>query len=194
MSIPQLVLASASTYRRELLERLHIPFSVVAPNLDEAPLPGEMPEQTAARLAKAKAAAVASQWPQALIIGCDQVAALEGTQLGKPHTHENAVKQLRLMRGKTTMFYTAVCLLNAATGKLQIKVIPYQVRFRSLNDRQIANYLAKEQPYHCAGSAKMEGLGVALIETMQGEDPYALIGLPLITLVEMLKHEGLEVI
>ncbi|MFI4922669.1 MAG: Maf family nucleotide pyrophosphatase [Burkholderiales bacterium] len=194
LSVPQLVLASTSPYRRELLERLRIPFSIVAPNVDETPLRGELPEQTAARLAQAKAAAAAKQRPQALIIGCDQVAALEGSQLDKPHTHENAFKQLQLMRGKTAMFYTAVCLLNAATGNTQIQVIPNQVRFRRLSDVQIANYLAKEQPYHCAGSAKTEGLGIALIEAMHGEDPWALIGLPLITLVDMLKNEGLEVV
>ena len=194
MTFPQLVLASTSAYRRELLGRLHIPFSTVAPNVDETPLPGELPEQTASRLAQAKAAAVASQWPQALIIGCDQVAALDGVQLGKPHTHEDAFKQLQLMRGKTAMFYTAVCLLNAPTGNTQIQVITYRVRFRRISDAQIANYLAKEQPYHCAGSAKTEGLGIALIEAMQGDDPWALIGLPLIALVDMLKNEGLEVI
>lgn len=194
MTFPQLVLASTSAYRRELLGRLHIPFYTVAPNVDETPLPGELPEQTASRLAQAKAAAVASQWPQALIIGCDQVAALDGAQLGKPHTHEDAFKQLQLMRGKTAMFYTAVCLLNALTGNTQIQVIPYRVRFRRISDAQIANYLAKEQPYHCAGSAKTEGLGIALIEAMQGDDPWSLIGLPLIALVDMLKNEGLEVI
>jgi septum formation protein len=194
LTFPQLVLASTSAYRRELLGRLHIPFSTVTPNVDETPLPGELPEQTASRLAQAKAAAVASQWPQALIIGCDQVAALDGAQLGKPHTHEDAFKQLQLMRGKTAMFYTAVCLLNALTGNTQIQVIPYRVRFRRISDVQIANYLAKEQPYHCAGSAKTEGLGIALIEAMQGDDPWALIGLPLIALVDMLKNEGLEVI
>jgi septum formation protein len=194
LSVPQLVLASTSPYRRELLERLRIPFSIVAPNVDETPLRSELPEQTAARLAQAKAAAVAKQWPQALIIGCDQVVALEGVQLDKPHTHENAFKQLQLMRGKTAMFYTAVCLLNAATGNTQIQVIPNQVRFRRLSDAQITNYLTKEQPYHCAGSAKTEGLGIALIEAMHGEDPWALIGLPLIALVGMLKNEGLEVV
>jgi septum formation protein len=194
LSLPQLVLASTSAYRRELLERLHIPFSTVAPNVDETPLHGELPEQTAARLAQSKAAAAARQWPQALIIGCDQVATLEGAQLGKPYTHENAFKQLQLLRGKTAMFYTAVCLLNAATGNTQIQVIPYRVRFRRLSDAQIASYLVKEQPYHCGGSAKTEGLGIALIEAMQGDDPWALIGLPLIALVDMLKNEGLEVI
>ncbi len=194
LSAPQLVLASTSPYRRELLERLHVPFSVVAPNVDEMPLRGELPEQTATRLAKAKATAVARQWPQALIIGCDQVVALEGAQLGKPHTPEDAFKQLQLMRGKTAMFHTAVCLLNAATGNTQIQAIPYQVRFRPLSDAQIANYLTKEQPYYCAGSAKTEGLGIALIEAMHGEDPWALIGLPLIALVDMLKNEGLDVI
>jgi len=194
LSIPQLVLASTSTYRRELLERLHIPFSVVAPNVDESPLQGELPEQTAVRLAQAKAAKAAGQWADALVIGCDQVAALDGAQLGKPRTHENAFRQLKLMRGKTAEFYTAVCLLNTGTGHAQIKVIPYQVRFRNFSDEQIANYLRKEAPYDCAGGAKIEGLGVALIEAMYGEDPWALIGLPLIALVEMLKNEGVEVV
>jgi len=194
LSIPQLVLASSSTYRRELLERLHIPFSVVAPSVDESPLPGEFPEQTAARLAQAKAAKVADQWTDALVIGCDQVAALNGAQLGKPRTRENAFQQLQLLRGKTVEFRTALCLLNTGTGRTQIKVVANQVRFRNLSDQQIANYLEKESPYNCTAAAKVEGLGVALIEAMHGEDPWALIGLPLIALVEMLSNEGLEVV
>ena len=194
LSSPQLVLASTSIYRRELLERLQLPFSTAAPNVDESPLPGERPEQTAVRLAQAKALAVKNLYPQALIIGCDQVAALDGTLLGKPHTHDNALKQLQFMRGKTVMFHTALCLLNARTGNLQTRVVPYQVRLRDYSDTQIASYLAREQPYHCTGSAKTEGLGVALIHSMQGDDPSSLIGLPLIALVDMLKNEGFEVL
>lgn len=194
LSIPQLVLASSSIYRRELFERLHIPFSVVAPSVDESPLQGEFPEQTAARLAQAKAAKVASQWTDALVIGCDQVAALNGTQLGKPRTRENAFQQLQLLRGKTVEFYTALCALNTGTGRTQIKVVANQVRFRNLSDQQIANYLDKESPYNCTAAAKVEGLGVALIEAIYGEDPWALIGLPLIALVEMLNNEGVEVV
>jgi len=188
--MPLLVLASTSPYRRELLERLLLPFSIAAPDVDETPLQGELPAQTATRLAQAKALKVGSQWPRALIIGCDQVAALDGTRLGKPHTRENAFKQL--MCGKTAEFYTAVCLLNTTTGQTQTKVVHNQVRFRRLSDSQIGNYLDKERAFNCAGGAKLEGLGIALIAAVHGEDPWALIGLPLIALVEMLKNEGVD--
>ena len=191
---PKLILASTSPYRRELLSRLKIPFEVAAPEVDETPLPGETPEQTALRLAVTKAKAAASRHPDALIIGSDQVAVLEGVQLGKPHAHENAVRQLRMMRGKSVVFHTALCLYNSRTGKTQARVIPFTVYFRYLDDEQIERYLAKEQPYNCAGSAKSEGLGIALIQRMEGDDPNALIGLPLIALVDMLENEGLSVI
>ena len=186
----QLVLASTSPYRKELLSRLKIPFEVVAPEVDETPLPGEAPQDTALRLAQLKARAVKTKFPNALIIGSDQVAVLEGTQLGKPHTHDNAVKQLRFMRGKTVGFHTALCLYNSRTDRMQAEVVPYLVSFRDLTDAQIEGYLLKEQPYNCAGSAKSEGLGIALIEKMEGNDPNALIGLPLIRLIDMLANEG----
>lgn len=190
----KLILASSSVYRRELLERLQLPFSVASPDVDEAPLPAEKPEQTALRLAQEKARKIALNHPEALIIGCDQVATLEGLQLGKPLTHDNAVKQLRLMRGRSVTFHSALCLYNAASGNMQAEVVPYEVRFRPLSDEQIESYLLKEQPYHCAGSAKSEGLGIALIEWMRGDDPNALIGLPLIVLIDMLQKEGVNVI
>ncbi len=190
VSSMKLILASSSPYRRELLERLHIPFIVVAPDVDETPLTGEKPEETALRLAQIKARKIAEFHPDALIIGCDQVATLNGQQLGKPLTHDNASMQLRLMRGQNVTFHSALCLYNAATGNMQAEDIIYEVRFRHLSDDQIEAYLLKEQPYHCAGSAKSEGLGIALIEWMRGDDPNALIGLPLIALVDMLKQEG----
>lgn len=190
----KLILASSSPYRRELLERLQLPFSIISPDVDETPLPGERPEVTALRLAQEKARKVAQSHPGALIIGCDQVATLDGLQLGKPLTHDNAVKQLRLMRGRSVVFHSALCLYNAATGNMQAEDVVVEVRFRELGDEQIENYLLKEQPYHCAGSAKSEGLGIALIEWMRGDDPNALIGLPLIQLISMLRNEGVDVI
>lgn len=189
-----LILASSSPYRRELLERLQLPFTVVMPDVDESPLPGENPQETALRLAQSKARKVAQNHPAALVIGCDQVATLDGQQLGKPLTHDNAVKQLRLMRGRSVTFHSALCLYNAATGNMQAEDVVYEVRFRELGDEQIENYLLKEQPYHCAGSAKSEGLGIGLIEWMRGDDPNALIGLPLIALITMLSNEGIAVI
>jgi len=190
----KLVLASTSPYRRDLLSRLKIPFGVCSPEVDETPLPGETPEQTAYRLAIAKAQSPSRDFPDALIIGSDQVATLDGLQLGKPHTHDNAVKQLTMMRGRSVVFHTALCLYNSRTGSTQAKVVPFTVEFRNLSDAQIERYLVKEQPYNCAGSAKSEGLGIALIEKMSGDDPNALIGLPLIALVEMLENEGMPVI
>lgn len=190
----KLILASTSPYRRELLTRLKIPFEVCSPEVDETPLTGETPEQTAYRLAIAKAKAPANDFPDALIIGSDQVATLDGLQLGKPHTHENAVKQLSMMRGRSVVFHTALCLYNSRAGSTQARTIPFTVHFRKLNDAQIEHYLVKEQPYNCAGSAKSEGLGIALIEKMSGDDPNALIGLPLIALIEMLENEGMPVI
>ena len=194
MSTLQLILASSSIYRRELLERLQLPFTIVSPDVDETPLPGEAPEDTALRLAQEKARKVAQSHQQALIIGCDQVATQDGLQLGKPLIHDNAVKQLRMMRGRSVTFHSALCLYNASTDSMQAEVVPYVVEFRDLSDAQIENYLHKEQPYHCAGSAKSEGLGIALIAAMQGNDPNALIGLPLITLISMLQNEGVNVI
>lgn len=189
-----LILASSSPYRRELLERLNLPFIVVVPNVDETPLPGETPEETALRLAQAKARKVGSEHPGALIIGCDQVATLDGLQLGKPLTHDNAVRQLSMMRGRLVLFHSALCLYNATTGSMQAQDVIYEVKFRTLTDAQIENYLRLEQPYHCAGSAKSEGLGITLMEYMRGDDPNALIGLPLIALISMLQNEGVAVI
>jgi septum formation protein len=189
-----LILASSSVYRRELLERLLLPFTVVAPEVDETPLAEESPQLTALRLAQEKARKVGADHPRALIIGCDQVATLDGMQLGKPYTHDNAVKQLRMMRGRIVTFNSALCLYNSASAHMQALVVPYEVRFRNLSDAEIENYLTKEQPYHCAGSAKSEGLGIALIEWMRGDDPNALIGLPLIALVNMLGNEGVAII
>lgn len=191
---PNLILASSSIYRRELLTRLQISFSCVSPNVDEAPFANETPQQTALRLAQLKARKVAETHPNALIIGCDQVATLDDIQLGKPLTHANAVMQLQRMRGREVFFHSALCLFNAATGKMQAEVVPYNVTFRALSDAQIESYLFKEQPYDCAGSAKSEGLGIAIIEKMNGEDPNALIGLPLIKLVSMLQSEAINVI
>jgi 7-methyl-GTP pyrophosphatase len=185
-----LVLASSSIFRSELLKRLQLPFEAMAPNVDETPLPNESACTTSVRLAQAKARALAGNYPDALIIGSDQVALLEGRQLGKPITHDNAVKQLRAMRGKTTHFYTALALLNSKTGNMQIGVAENFVSLRDLSDAEIEGYLQKEQPYHCAGSAKTEGLGIALIDKMTGEDPNALIGLPMILLVQMLRREN----
>ena len=190
----QLILASTSPYRRELLGRLKVPFEVFAPDLDETPLPGETAVDTAIRLAEAKARAAGAHFPDALIIGSDQVATLDGMQLGKPHTHENATRQLRMMRGRSVVFNTALSLFNSQSGKIQNRLVPFTVTFRDLDDEQIERYLAKEQPYNCAGSAKSEGLGIALIARMEGDDPNALIGLPLIALIDMLQNEGFAVI
>lgn len=190
----ELILASSSPFRRDLLTRLDIPFICCSPDIDESPLANEKPEDTALRLSQEKARKVAAQYPQALIIGCDQVATLDGQQIGKPGTHANAVKQLKSMRGREVTFHSALCLYNAATGTMQADVVPYVVEFRMLSDAQIENYLYKEQPYNCAGSAKSEGLGIALIARMEGTDPNALIGLPLIRLITMLQNEGLTII
>lgn len=189
-----LILASSSPYRRELLERLQLPFSVLSPDIDETALAGELPEQTALRLAQAKALKVADLHPDALVIGCDQVATLDGLQLGKPLNHENAVRQLTLMRGRSVVFHSALCLYNAANQQMQADVVPYTVTFRDLSNAQIENYLRREQPYQCAGSAKSEGLGIAIIAAMQGDDPNALIGLPLIRLIDMLNNQGIAII
>ena len=189
MNSQLLVLASSSIYRSELLKRLQLQFETIAPNVDETPLPNETARATSVRLSQEKARAVAGIYPDALIIGSDQVALLEGRQLGKPLTHDNAVEQLRAMRGKTTHFYTALALLNSKTGNTQTEVAENFVTLRDLSDAEIEGYLQKEQPYHCAGSAKTEGLGIALISKMAGEDPNALIGLPLILLINMLRRE-----
>lgn len=190
----KIVLGSSSIYRQELLKRLQVPFETLSPEIDESVLPNETPAEAAKRLAETKARNVAKHYTQALIIGSDQVAVLNSTQLGKPLNYANAVKQLQLIRGNEVTFFTALCLLNSDTNQMQSEVVPYHVKFRQISDQQIRNYLSREQPYHCAGSAKSEGLGIALIERMSGDDPNALIGLPLITLITMLANEGIEII
>ncbi len=188
-----LVLASSSPYRRELLSRLRLPFEVLAPEVDESPQPGERPEATALRLAQTKARAVARRFPDALIIGSDQVAVLDGEVFGKPGDFANAKRQLLAASGRKLVFHTALCLYNAQTGRMQARIVPVGVQFRQLHEAQIERYLRAEEPYDCAGSAKSEGLGIALIERMEGDDPNALIGLPLIALVDMLAAEGVSV-
>ncbi len=192
MNSQLLVLASSSVYRSELLKRLQLPFETATPNVDETPLPHETARATSVRLAQKKACAVAGTYPDALIIGSDQVALLNDQQLGKPLTHDNAVNQLRAMRGKTTCFYTALTLLNSKTGNMQTEVAENHITLHNLSDAEIEGYLHKEQPYHCAGSAKSEGLGITLIQKMTGDDPNALIGLPLILLVQMLRRENVR--
>lgn len=186
-----LVLGSTSRYRRELLERLNLPFEVAAPDVNETPLPGETPRDLALRLALAKARAVAQQHPGSVVIGSDQVADLAGEPLGKPGQHERAVQQLRQMRGQTVVFQTAVAVVCAATGFEQVDLAPVEVRFRTLSDEEIERYLRAEQPYDCAGSAKSEGLGIALLDAIHSDDPTALIGLPLIRTCRMLRAAGL---
>jgi septum formation protein len=188
--MPRLILASTSPYRRELLSRLHIPFEVVAPEVDEAPLTGESPVETAERLAEAKARAVAADFPDGLIIGSDQVAHMGERRFGKPGTRENAVAQLRAMSGHSVVFHTGLCLLNAASGRVHLRGIPTEVRFRELSDAEIQRYLDREDSLNCAGSARSEGLGISLLEHMRGDDPNALVGLPLIALSDMLRAEG----
>ena len=190
----KLILASSSPYRRELLERLRIPFEIMPPELDETPLAGETPQQLTERLAIAKARTIADRERQALVIGSDQVAVYNGSIVGKPHSHERAVEQLRAASGKVVTLYTGLALINAATGRTQCEVIPYRVTFRPLTDELIESYLRKEQPYACAGSVRSEGLGIALLEKFEGDDPNTLIGLPLIRLVRMLENEGVRVI
>ena len=191
---PKLVLASTSPYRRELLGRLQIPFEAVAPETDETALTHESPVATAERLAEAKARAVAGRFPDALIIGSDQVAYVAATlqRFGKPETRENAISQLRSMSGKTVVFHTGLCLLNTASGRSHLRGIPTEVRFRELSDAEIHRYVDKEDALNCAGSARSEGLGIALLEYLRGDDPNALVGLPLIALAEMLRAEGVE--
>ena len=194
MSAPSIVLASTSPYRRDLLARLRLPFEVRAPAVNEAALPGEAARETALRLAQAKARAVAPDCPAALIIGCDQVAVLDGVSLGKPGSHANAVVQLKAMRGRSVLFHTALTLFNAKTGALQTAEVPTTVHFRQYGDAEIERYLVVERPYDCAGSARIEGLGIALVESVHSTDPTALIGLPLMQLAAMLRNEGVAVV
>ena len=189
-----LVLGSTSRYRQELLQRLHIPFEVAAPDVDETPHTGETPRALAQRLALAKAMAVARLFPQAVVIGSDQVADLKGTPLGKPGTHEKAVAQLRQMRGQTVVFQTAVSVVCLNSGFEQSSVAAVKVTFLDLTDNEIENYLRAEQPYDCAGSAKSEGLGIALLASIDSDDPTALVGLPLIRTCQMLRAAGIPLL
>lgn len=189
---PPLILASTSRYRRELLERLRLPFDVVSPEVDETPLAAETPAALATRLAAAKAAAVAAMHPHAVVIGSDQVADLDGSPIGKPGTHERAVQQLRAMRGRSVVFHTAVSVQRASTGFAGAALAPVTVRFRPLADGEIERYLRTEQPYDCAGSAKCETLGIALLEAIESDDPTALVGLPLIRTCALLRAAGFD--
>ncbi|GKT22251.1 Maf family nucleotide pyrophosphatase [Acidovorax sp. SUPP3334] len=192
-SLPRrLVLGSTSRYRSELISRLHLPFDVIAPNVDETPHVAEAPDALALRLALAKARAVSMAYPEAVVIGSDQVADLQGEPLGKPGTHDRAVEQLRRMRGQSVVFQTAVAVVCAATGFEQVALAPVEVLFRELSDAEIERYLRIEQPYDCAGSAKSEGLGISLLDSIRSDDPTALIGLPLIRTCRMLRAAGLE--
>ncbi len=197
-STPRLILASSSAYRRELLGRLHLPFEAIAPHIDETPLAGEAPEATALRLAQAKAEAIARLHPGALVIGSDQVATLDGQQIGKPGDHARALAQLQTMRGREVVFHTALCLWDGRAPdsvqveNVQVEDVQVCVRFRDLPDAELDAYLRIEQPYDCAGSAKNEGLGIALIERIDSSDPTALTGLPLIALTGMLRRAGVS--
>ena len=189
---PALVLGSTSVYRRELLSRLRLPFTVEPPHVDETPLAGETPAALARRLAAAKAAAVARRHPDAVVIGSDQVADLDGEPLGKPGNHANALAQLRRMSGRTVVFQTAITVLCEASGFAQHDLAPVRVVFRQLGDDEIEHYLRTERPYDCAGSAKSEGLGIALLDAIDSDDPTALVGLPLIRTCRMLRAAGID--
>jgi septum formation protein len=189
---PRLILGSTSPYRRELLARLRLPFEVVSPQVDETPLDGEAPAALALRLARSKAQAVARRHPDAVVIGADQVADLDGEPIGKPGTHERAVAQLRRMSGRSVVFQTALAVVRAGTAFEQALLAPVRVQFRDLADREIERYLRLEQPYDCAGSAKCETLGIALLSAIESDDPTALVGLPLIRTAELLRQAGLD--
>ena len=189
---PELILASTSRYRRELLERLRIPFQALSPETDETPLPGEAPSTLAERLALAKARALSARFPDAVVIGADQVADVDGIAIGKPGDHERAVAQLRAMSGRTIVFQTALAVVRESTGFAQVRRAPVAVRFRTLDNDEIEFYLRTEQPYDCAGSAKCETLGIALLDAIESDDPTALIGLPLIRTAQLLREAGLD--
>ena len=190
----RLILGSSSVYRRALLQRLRLPFEVVVPEVDEAPRADEAPANLATRLALEKAREVAQRQPGAVVIGADQVADLDGVALGKPGNHAGAVAQLQAMRGRWVVFHTAVAVLRPATGFEQVQLAPVRVRLRALSDADIAHYLALEQPYDCAGSAKCETLGIALLDAIESDDPTALVGLPLIRTCRMLREAGIDVL
>ena len=190
----RLILASTSPFRRELLTRLELPFDIRAPDIDETPQPGETVAALVARLAEQKARAVTRNETSALVIGSDQAATLDGEIIGKPGDHPRAVAQLQRASGRVVIFYTGLCLLDCASGQCQVAVEPFRVVFRTLTAEMIESYLRREQPYHCAGSFKSEGLGIALFERLEGDDPTSLIGLPLIRLTRMLEAAGVTVL
>lgn len=189
-----LILASSSPFRRQILDKLNVEYSCISPDIDESSLPGELPAELVNRLAVSKALKVADTVSNGLIIGSDQIAVLGNEILGKPHTHQNAVNQLKKLSGHTVTFLTGLALVNATTGKIQSEVVPFNVVFRQLTETMIENYLQAEKPYNCAGSFKSEALGIVLFEKLEGDDPNTLIGLPLIRLVKMLEHEALNIL
>jgi septum formation protein len=191
-ALPPLILASTSRYRRALLERLRLPFEVQSPQVDETERPGEMPSALALRLAGEKAAEVAQRFPASVVIGSDQVADLDGVPISKPGNHERALEQVRAMRGRSIVFHTAVAVVRADTGYSASVLVPVTVRFRELSDSEIEHYLRVEQPYDCAGSAKVETLGIALLDAIESDDPTALVGLPLIKTCQLLREAGLD--
>ena len=190
----KLILASTSPFRKVILDKLGVDFDIASPEVDETALTNETPQQLVERLSIAKAKAVADKVDSALVIGSDQVSVIDGAIIGKPHTHENAVKQLQNASGKTVSFYTGLCLYNSSTDQYQSEVIPFNVVFRHLSEQQIERYLKKETPYNCAGSFKSEALGIVLFEKLDGEDPNTLMGLPLIRLVKMLEKENFSIL
>ena len=190
----KLVLGSTSPFRKELLQRLGIEFDCDKPDIDESPLADEDVTDMVVRLAEAKARAIAGRHPDSLIVGSDQSAVLDGEKLSKPGNYDNAYRQLARASGKQIVFQTGLCLLNTSTGNIQSACVPYTVVFRDLSDEMIDDYLRREQPYNCAGSFKSEALGIALFERVEGEDPNALIGLPLIRLIRFLENEGMKVL
>jgi septum formation protein len=194
MSYPPLVLASTSAFRRALLERLEIPFTTATPNVDETMQPEETPRDLVLRLALAKARSVAPSHPNALVIGSDQVACLDGRLLGKPGDRARAIEQLTHSSGREVVFHTGLCLLNTSTRRAQSHCEPFRVHFRTLTREQIEGYVDRERPFSCAGSFKSEGLGIALFERLEGNDPNALVGLPLIVLIRMLESEGVDLL
>jgi septum formation protein len=189
-----LVLASTSVYREGLLSRLGLPFTTASPEVDETPRPGESPAATARRLAEAKARAVAAHHPQALVLGSDQVADLDGVAIGKPVDHADAVRQLTLISGRAIVFHTGVALVNAASGRAHVRVVEVTTKFRTLTRAAIEQYLRRDRPYDCAASIKAETLGIAVVESIRSDDPTALIGLPLIAVVDLLRIEGVDVL
>jgi septum formation protein len=194
MGAPRIVLASTSRYRRELLARLHVAFDVAAPDVDETALDGEPPHATALRLARMKALSVRAHWPDAVVIGSDQVAELDGVPLGKPLAHAAALRQLQQMQGREVVFHTAVAVAMPGSAVVEVECVPTRVLFRSLPLEALDRYLHADQPYDCAGAAKIESLGIALVERVESEDPTALIGLPLIRLTALLAAAGVDVL